>query len=63
MNSSTAFSNHSLADIFCEKLSNQLSNELREIVEVLARLRSVRHQVLWWEYKPETLQSQVTKTA
>ena len=26
---------HSLADIFCERLSNQLSNELREIVEVL----------------------------
>jgi len=26
---------HSLADIFCEKLSNQLSNELREIVQVL----------------------------
>jgi hypothetical protein len=26
---------HSLADIFCESLSNQLSNELREIVEVL----------------------------
>src|SRR6266508_624044 len=25
----------SLADIFCERLSNQLSNELREIVEVL----------------------------
>ena len=25
----------SLADIFCEKLSNQLSNELREIVDVL----------------------------
>ncbi len=26
---------HNLADIFCERLSNQLSNELREIVEVL----------------------------
>ena len=26
---------HSLSDIFCERLSNQLSNELREIVEVL----------------------------
>jgi (p)ppGpp synthase/HD superfamily hydrolase len=26
---------HSLAEIFCERLSNQLSNELREIVEVL----------------------------
>jgi len=26
---------HSLADIFCERLSNQLSDELREIVEVL----------------------------
>jgi (p)ppGpp synthase/HD superfamily hydrolase len=26
---------HRLADIFCERLSNQLSNELREIVEVL----------------------------
>jgi (p)ppGpp synthase/HD superfamily hydrolase len=26
---------HSLADIFCERLSNQLSNELREIVDVL----------------------------
>jgi hypothetical protein len=25
----------SLAEIFCERLSNQLSNELREIVEVL----------------------------
>jgi (p)ppGpp synthase/HD superfamily hydrolase len=25
----------SLADIFCERLSNQLSNELREIVEIL----------------------------
>src|SRR5215831_17931078 len=25
----------SLADIFCEKLSNQLSNELREIVQVM----------------------------
>jgi (p)ppGpp synthase/HD superfamily hydrolase len=26
---------HSLADMFCERLSNQLSNELQEIVEVL----------------------------
>ena len=26
---------HSLADTFCEKLPGQLSNELREIVEVL----------------------------
>src|SRR5262249_30198889 len=26
---------HSLADIFCERMSNQLSDELREIVEVL----------------------------
>ena len=26
---------HGLADIFCERLSNQLFNELREIVEVL----------------------------
>ena len=26
---------HSLAEVFCERLSNQLSNELREIVEVL----------------------------
>ena len=26
---------HSLAEIFCERLSNLLSNELREIVEVL----------------------------
>src|SRR5262245_46472766 len=26
---------HSLAEIFCERLSNQLSNELREIVDVL----------------------------
>jgi (p)ppGpp synthase/HD superfamily hydrolase len=29
---------HSLADIFCERLANQLSNELREIVEVLAEV-------------------------
>jgi len=26
---------HSLAEIFCERLSNQLSNELHDIVEVL----------------------------
>jgi hypothetical protein len=36
----------SLADIFCERLSNQLSNELREIVEVLkAEVGKARRRV------------------
>ena len=35
---------HSLSDIFCERLSNQLSNELREIVEVLEAEVARAHQ-------------------
>ena len=37
---------HSLAQIFCEKLSNQLADELREIVEVLkAEVGKARRRV------------------
>jgi (p)ppGpp synthase/HD superfamily hydrolase len=37
---------HSLADIFCERLSNQLSNELREIVEALEAEVAKAHRIV-----------------